>query len=167
MIFSVINYFQSKMKILQKMAFGLGGIIFLIIIVGIFAVLQINKIADLITADIPNLVEESTNLIIIVVLIALVIATVFGLFMARSIAKPLLELRTAANKMAGGKLDVNISIHSDDEIGELGKAYSDMSSSLRGAINLISHAEQRYRNLYESSPELYRTIDTDGIILDC
>ncbi|HSB84558.1 MAG TPA: ATP-binding protein [Nitrosarchaeum sp.] len=149
------------------MIFGLGGIISLIIIVGIFSVLQINRIADLITADIPKLVEESTNLILVAVLISLVIATIFGLFTARSIAKPLSNLRTAANKMAGGKLDVKIEINSDDEFGELGRAYNDMSTSLKGVINLLSHTEQRYRSLYEDSPELYRTINTEGIILDC
>ena len=149
------------------MALGLGGIISLIIAVGFFSVLQINKIADLITADIPTLADESTKLIIVVVLISLVIATIFGLFMTRSIAKPLLKLRTAANKMAGGKLDEDFGINSNDEIGELSKAYVEMSNSLKGAINLLSNAEQRYRNLYESSPELYRTISTEGIILDC
>ncbi len=155
------------MKILHKMVLGLGGIISLIIVVGFFSVLQINKIADLITADIPTLADESTKLIIVVVLISLLFATIFGLFMTRSIAKPLLKLRTAANKMAGGKLDADISINSNDEIGELSKAYGEMSNSLKGAITLLSHAEQRYRNLYESSPELYRTISTEGVILDC
>lgn len=167
MIFSVIKYLQGKMKILSKMIFGLGGIISLIIIVGIFSIVQINRIADLITADIPKLVEESTNLIIAAVLISVVIATVFGLFSARSIAKPLFELRAAANKLAGGKLDVKIDINSDDEFGELGKAYNEMSTSLKGVINLLSHTEQRYRSLYEDSPDLYRTINTEGVILDC
>ena len=155
------------MKILYKMALGLSGIISSIIVVGFFSVLQINKITDIVTADIPKLVDESTKLIIVVVLVVLVIATAFGLFMTRSIAKPLLQLRTAANKLAGGKLDASISINSDDEIGELSRAYGEMSNSLKGAINLLSRAEQKYRSLYESSPELYRTISTEGIILDC
>ncbi|HSB83287.1 MAG TPA: ATP-binding protein [Nitrosarchaeum sp.] len=155
------------MKILHKMIFGLGGIISLIIIVGIFSLLQINRITDLATEDIPKLVEESTNLILVAVFISLVIATGFGLFTARSITKPLSNLRTAANKMAGGKLDVKIEINSDDEFGELGRTYNDMSTSLKGVINLLSHTEQRYRSLYEDSPELYRTINTEGIILDC
>jgi len=155
------------MRILYKMVLGLSGIISSIIAIGFFSVLQINKITDVITTDTPKLVDESTKLIMIVVLISLVIATIFGLFMTRSIAKPLLQLRTAANKMAGGKLDANISINSDDEIGELSKAYGEMSNSLKGAINLLSHAEQKYRSLYESSPELYRTISIEGIILDC
>lgn len=155
------------MKILYKMVIGLSGIISSIIFMGLFFVLQINKINDVVPADIPLMVDESTKLIMIVALISLVIATVFGLFLTRSIARPLLQLRTAANKMAGGKLDSNISTNSDDEIGELSRAYGEMSNSLKGAINLLSHAEQKYRSLYESSPELYRTINTEGIILDC
>ena len=149
------------------MALGLSGIISSIIAVGLFSVLQINKIAGLITIDGSTLADESTKLIIVVVLISLVLATIFGLFMTRSIARPLLKLRTAANKMAGGKLDEDFSINSDDEIGELSKTYVEMSNSLKGAINLLSNAEQKYRSLYESSPELYRTISTEGIILDC
>ena len=35
------------------------------------------------------------------------------------------------------------------------------------SINRISSAESKYRNLYNDSPAMYRSINTSGIILDC
>jgi PAS domain S-box-containing protein len=40
-------------------------------------------------------------------------------------------------------------------------------NSLRKSEELYSHSEKKYRELYENSPALYRTIDTQGIIIDC
>jgi PAS domain S-box-containing protein len=34
-------------------------------------------------------------------------------------------------------------------------------------IAILSAAQRKYRDLYEESPDLYRTINTDGIILNC
>jgi len=34
-------------------------------------------------------------------------------------------------------------------------------------ITILSAAQRKYRDLYEESPDLYRTINTDGIILNC
>ena len=42
-----------------------------------------------------------------------------------------------------------------------------MSESLQKSANLLSRTEQKYKNLYENSPILFRTIDIGGIILDC
>lgn len=38
---------------------------------------------------------------------------------------------------------------------------------LRKSEELYSRSEKKYRELYENSPALYRTIDTQGIIIDC
>ncbi|MFZ0183922.1 MAG: PAS domain S-box protein [Nitrosotalea sp.] len=38
---------------------------------------------------------------------------------------------------------------------------------LRKAHKSLKETEHKYRNLYENSPDLLRTIDADGIILDC
>ncbi|HYL65804.1 MAG TPA: PAS domain-containing sensor histidine kinase [Nitrosopumilaceae archaeon] len=38
---------------------------------------------------------------------------------------------------------------------------------MRKSEELYSRSEKKYRELYENSPALYRTIDTQGIIIDC
>src|SRR5437588_1887849 len=40
-------------------------------------------------------------------------------------------------------------------------------NSLRESEDLYSRSEKKYREIYENSPALYRTIDTQGIIIDC
>ncbi len=42
-----------------------------------------------------------------------------------------------------------------------------LSSSLARYMELYAHSERKYRDFYENSLALYRTINTDGIIIDC
>jgi len=42
-----------------------------------------------------------------------------------------------------------------------------LSSSLTRYMELYAHSERKYRDFYENSLALYRTINTDGIIIDC
>jgi PAS domain S-box-containing protein len=41
------------------------------------------------------------------------------------------------------------------------------ANSLRKSEEIYSRSEKKYRELYENSPALYRTIDAQGIIIDC
>jgi PAS domain S-box-containing protein len=48
-----------------------------------------------------------------------------------------------------------------------GLSVESLSSSLARYMELYAHSERRYRDFYENSLALYRTINTDGIIIDC
>jgi len=64
-------------------------------------------------------------------LIAAAGAVLLGLFMSRSIGKPLGELKRAALEVGRGRLDTRITIHSRDEIGVLAAALNQMAGDLR------------------------------------
>ncbi len=55
----------------------------------------------------------------------------------------------------------------NDELDLLAKSFDSMVMSLKESTKRLKAAESRYRNLYEGLPDLCRTIDTKGIILDC
>ncbi|MBI3254846.1 MAG: PAS domain S-box protein, partial [Nitrosarchaeum sp.] len=54
-----------------------------------------------------------------------------------------------------------------DEIAKLYQTFKTMTESIKKSTNTIKSAEQKYRSLYDDLPDLCRTINKDGIILDC
>lgn len=54
-----------------------------------------------------------------------------------------------------------------DEISVLYNSFKSMAASIKQSTNALKHAEQKYRSLYDDLPDLCRTVNKDGIILDC
>ncbi|MBT4483497.1 MAG: HAMP domain-containing protein [Candidatus Latescibacteria bacterium] len=64
--------------------------------------------------------------------------------LSRSIAKPISQLAELSSRVAGGNLDVNFQTKSQDEIGDLAKAFNYMTERLRA---YVSELEDHHRNL--------------------
>lgn len=111
--------------------------------------------------DIQNLLDESqkgaakhieesqedflsrTIIITSVGIIGTLFAILIGLYVASLISNPLKNLGNVANRMADGDLDVDISIDSKDEVGDLAKAFKKMSENINDVIaNIHSAADQ-------------------------
>jgi len=72
------------------------------------------------------------NLIIIVGLISLILASLFFFFFARSLTRPLIDLVGSAEKIAAGDLAVEVTSEArQDEIGSLARAFALMIQSLK------------------------------------
>lgn len=67
-----------------------------------------------------------------------------SLFLARRLTRPLRRLTTLATEVANGKLDVQLPVASQDEVGQLGHAFNLMTRALR----------QSYRTLQERNVSL-------------
>ena len=63
----------------------------------------------------------------------IVIALVLGLLLARSLTRPVRDLTAATHAMAQGKLEQEVPVRSKDELGELAKAFNQMSADLARA----------------------------------
>ncbi|MCL4263825.1 MAG: HAMP domain-containing protein [Anaerolineae bacterium] len=66
-------------------------------------------------------------------IIAGLIALVLGLFLARTLTKPIRALTAATHAMAAGNLGQQVEVHSQDEIGELAESFNQMSCDLAQA----------------------------------
>ena len=117
--------------------------------------------------DAQKLVKDSTQLFSFYVLIYIIIAAGLGFFLFRSVAKPVKSLRNATEKIASGHWDVKIDSKGNDEIHDLARSFKSMVETVKKSEELLSAAEKKYRELYESSPDLYCTTDREGTILDC
>ncbi|MBK9782165.1 MAG: HAMP domain-containing protein [Anaerolineales bacterium] len=66
-------------------------------------------------------------------LVGMLVALGFGLLLARSLTRPVRDLTTATRLMAQGKLEQQVPVRSEDELGELAQAFNQMSADLARA----------------------------------
>ncbi|MGD8497460.1 MAG: response regulator, partial [Chromatiales bacterium] len=103
---------------------------------------------------------------------------------SRRLARPILELENAADRVAAGELGVRVHCTSQDEIGNLTRSFSAMAGQLeqrqaalkRQADELeqrveertaeLREREHRFRALFERSAEAHLIFDDSGVI-DC
>ncbi len=86
----------------------------------------------------PNPLEERflsrmTQAVLLAVLGASVLAVLLGLLLARTITRPVRDLTLATSAMAKGRLNQQVPVRSNDELGELTRTFNQMSADLERA----------------------------------
>jgi len=66
-------------------------------------------------------------------IVGMLVALGFGLLLARSLTRPVRDLTTATRSMAQGQLEQQVPVRSGDELGELARAFNQMSADLARA----------------------------------
>ena len=109
-------------------------------------------------------------LLILVLLVAIVLASLIGWLLARVVTRPLSELSEAAARVAGGDLEGRIAVRSGDEVGRLANAFNDMTDELQVYIGALeSSRDELRRGLARLGDTLSSTHDLNrilGVILD-
>ena len=86
---------------------------------------------------------------------------IIGFVLSQSIARPILELRTVTQAVAGGDLEPHLTLQRSDEIGELADAFDVMTLRLRErtseAARLYAEAVDHNRELAEINDQLRKT----------
>jgi PAS domain S-box-containing protein len=75
--------------------------------------------------------------------IAFVLALLMGVFIARSFTRPIYQLLASTRSMAEGRLEEEVDVSREDELGSLAKSFADMRNAIRNQINDL-HAERDY-----------------------
>lgn len=70
--------------------------------------------------------------------ISLIIGGIVIYFIIASIIKPLKQLVISSKKISEGDLTESITVHSKDEIGQLGESFNEMAASLQSVISNIN-----------------------------
>lgn len=76
-------------------------------------------------------IERTLNTLLLAAGGAGLVAIVLGVWLARTITRPLQELTGAAQRMAKGELGQTVRVGSRDEVGELASAFNQMSTDLK------------------------------------
>lgn len=79
--------------------------------------------------------------LILVSLVIVLIAAIFGVLLSRQITRPLERLSNAVRKIAKGDFDVNVEIKSRDEIGMLSNSFNEMASELKERESSLKAAQ--------------------------
>lgn len=79
---------------------------------------------DSINAILNNGMASAIRSVVILTVLALLVVSVATFLIGSGIAKPIKKIATAAQQIADGDFNVELSVHSKDEVGELAKAFN-------------------------------------------
>jgi signal transduction histidine kinase len=116
---------------------------------------------------------------------ASLVALLLGIFLSRTIARPIRELTRATHAVSEGNLGQQVPVRSKDEIGELTRAFNKMSAELSRSVNarkqmtadiahelrtplslILGHAEAVHDGVLPASPENFEIIREEAARLD-
>ena len=102
-------------------------------------------------------IEDTNNAITIIILITaiifLAVSTIFEFFLSSRITKPLRELRNQAQKVSQGDYSHITSVSTKDEIGELSRAFNNMSFEIQEHVEALSTSKNIRDSLINSMVE--------------
>ena len=90
----------------------------------------------------------------------------FFYFHARSISRPITELKDAVLKIGRGELRTWISVTSNDEVGMLARAFNQMTADLSKAHEALKESESHSRLIIETANDPFVAMNADGLIID-
>ena len=80
-------------------------------------------------------IEQINRILLYGALIGAVIALLLGIFLSRTLTRPIRELTRATHAVSEGDLSQQVPVRSNDELGELAQAFNKMSSELSRSVN--------------------------------
>lgn len=80
-------------------------------------------------------IQRINRLLLYGAVIGAVIALLLGVFLSRTLTRPIRELTRATHAVSEGDLSQQVPVRSNDELGELAQAFNKMSSELSRSIN--------------------------------
>ncbi|MGH7343853.1 MAG: ATP-binding protein, partial [Candidatus Rokuibacteriota bacterium] len=98
-------------------------------------------------------------------LVALVVAFGIGLFVARRVTKPVVQMQAIAHQMSQGDFTVRAPIRSPDEIGALGRALNGLAARLREKIHDLGHEQAKATAILDGMIEGVIAVDGRDVIL--
>ncbi|HSE92488.1 MAG TPA: ATP-binding protein [Methylomirabilota bacterium] len=98
--------------------------------------------------------------------VALVVALGIGLFVARRVTKPVVDMHAIARRMSEGDFTARASVRSPDEIGQLGRALNVMSARLREKLGDLEHEQGKVAAILDGMVEGVIAVDgRDHVVL--
>jgi len=88
--------------------------------------------------------------------IALGLTAVLGIIVSNMITAPIKEITRRASQMAVGNLNQRVNVRADDEIGQLGNAFNDMTYRLKEALSSIEEEKEKLASILSNM--------SDGVI---
>jgi two-component system phosphate regulon sensor histidine kinase PhoR len=127
-------------------------------------VLGVARVALPLTA-VESSVNAATRAIVWAMAIAAFLVIVAAALIARMITQPVRQITKAAQGIASGKLDQQIPIQTNDEIGQLGHAFNEMSSNLRDMMATIADEQSKLMTVLSSLADGVVMTDSEASVM--
>jgi two-component system chemotaxis sensor kinase CheA len=98
------------------------------------------------------------------VLACILFSMFVAIFVSRSIARPVAHLEKGVRRIGGGDLEHAIEVTSRDEIGQLTKAFNDMTRGLRETMSTLDGRNRDMRLVFDNVAQGLVTMSHDGTL---
>lgn len=97
-------------------------------------------------------------------IIALLVSVVLGIFVARAITKPIVEMRRQALTMARGDFSQKVQVYGNDEISQLAVTFNHLNDRLKHSMATTEKEQRKLSSVLENMSEGVIATDKDGEI---
>ncbi len=119
--------------------------------------------ADL--SSIKDSVKEAGYIFTRAMILALAITVVLGIFIAKSITEPIKDVTAKAEQMSEGDFSQEVSINSDDEIGQLANMFNILRIKLNETLSQIESEKTKLEAVLRQMADALIAVDLDGNII--
>lgn len=96
--------------------------------------------------------------------IALLVSVVLGVFVARAITKPVVEMRRQAQTMARGDFSQKVKVYGNDEISQLAVTFNHLNDRLKHSMATIEKEQRKFSTVLKNMTEGVIATDNTGEI---
>lgn len=115
--------------------------------------------------DMKNSLRQTTQTIIIAVMLALLLAAIMGFIFSQTLTGPILELTKGAKNLAEGSLNQKIKVRSDDEIGQLTASFNNMATKLEKNMADMSKEKNKLEIILHNMTDGVLSFDKEGELI--
>lgn len=95
-------------------------------------------------------------------ILAISVAALLGIFVARAITKPIIEMRRQAQTMARGDFSQKVNVYGSDEISQLAEAFNDLNDRLKHSIATTEKEQRKLSSVLANMSEGVIATDQSG-----
>ncbi|WP_085993822.1 cell wall metabolism sensor histidine kinase WalK [Oceanobacillus senegalensis] len=97
-------------------------------------------------------------------ILAISVSAFLGILVARTITKPIMQMRRQAQTMARGDFTQKVNVYGPDEIGQLAETFNDLNSKLKHSYATIEEERRKLSSVLSNMSDGVISIDNTGII---
>lgn len=116
-------------------------------------------------ASLSSSVWEIRKLILLSAIFAILLSSGTSLVFSKSITKPLLLMKEAAEEMAKGNFDKKVEVIEDDEVGTLARTMNFLSDALKDNLNALSKEKDQLKSILLGMTDGVITFDENNNIV--
>jgi two-component system, OmpR family, sensor histidine kinase VicK len=114
---------------------------------------------------IKSLTNTVNNILAQGTLFALAITGVLGVVLARTVTKPMADMRKQALVMARGDFTRKVKVYGEDEIGQLAMSFNDLTQKLQEANAITESERTKLRSVLAYMTDGVIATDRDGMVI--